>query len=162
MAPRRAGAPQVRTIVAGMHEALPGSFSREHSMSESPIGDQSGREAYAALWHAHDTAHKRVYVLASHSHFYMDNIFETADWKDKVLPGWIVGTAGAQRYKLPAEATAAQHAQTNVYGYMIATVTPGGEVSFAFERLSVDDLRAVSGSAYAESLIRWCYDRNHQ
>jgi hypothetical protein len=159
---RDEASPQIQTIVAGMHEALPGSFSREHSMSESPPGDQSGREAYAALWHAHDTAHKRVYVLASHSHFYMDNIFETADWKDKVLPGWIVGTAGAQRYKLPPEATAAQHAQTNVYGYMIATVTPGGEVSFAFERLSLDDLRAISGSTYPEALIRWCYDNNHQ
>ena len=95
-----------------------------HSMSESPLGDKSGREAYEALWHAHDSGHKRVYVLASHSHFYMDNIFETADWKDKVLPGWIIGTAGAQRYKLPPETTPAQHAQTNVYGYMIATVSP--------------------------------------
>ncbi len=159
---RDEASPQVRTIVAGMHEALPGSFSRMHSMSESRLGDQSGREAYAALWHAHESAHKRVYVLASHSHFYMDNIFETADWKDKVLPGWIIGTAGAQRHKLPPEATPAQHAQTNVYGYMIATVTPGGEVSFAFQRLSLDEIRAVSGSAYPEGLIRWCYDNNHQ
>ncbi len=92
----------------------------------------------------------------------MDNIFETANWKDKVLPGWIIGTAGAQRHKLPPEATPAQHAQTNVYGYMIATVTPGGEVSFAFQRLSLDEIRAVSGSAYPEALIRWCYDNNHQ
>jgi len=43
-----------------------------------------------------------------------------------VLPGWIIGTAGAQRYKLPAETTPAQHAQTNVYGYMIATVARDG------------------------------------
>jgi hypothetical protein len=92
----------------------------------------------------------------------MDNIFETADWKDKVLPGWIIGTAGAQRYKLPPEATPAQHAQTNVYGYMIASVARDGEVSFAFERLSLEELRAISGSAYPESLIRWCYENNHQ
>ena len=159
---RDEASPQIRAIVVGMHEALPGSFSSMHSMSESPLGDESGREAYRALWHAHDAAHKRVYVLASHSHFYMDNIFETADWKDKVLPGWIVGTAGAQRYKLPPEATPAQHAQTNVYGYMTATVTPNGEVSFAFERLSLDDLRAISGANYPEPLIRWCYENNHQ
>jgi|HubBroStandDraft_5_1064220.scaffolds.fasta_scaffold15050_4 hypothetical protein len=159
---RDEASPEIRAIVAGMHEALPGSFSRMHSMSESSLGDKSGREAYRALWHAHDAAHKRVYVLASHSHYYMDNIFETADWKDKVLPGWIIGTGGAQRHKLPPEATPAQHAQTNVYGYMIANVTPDGEVSFAFERLSLDDIRAISGSAYPESLVRWCYENNHQ
>jgi Calcineurin-like phosphoesterase len=153
---------QVRTIVVGMHEALPGSMSRMHSMSESPLGDQSGREAYQALWHAHDSAHKRVYLLASHSHFYMDHIFETADWKDKVLPGWIIGTAGAQRYNLPPETTPAQHAQTNVYGYMIATVSPEGEVSFEFRRLSIEDLRAINGSTYPEPLINWCYENNHQ
>jgi hypothetical protein len=153
---------EIRTIVVGMHEALPGSMSRMHSMSQSTLGDKSGREAYEALWHAHAAAQKRVYVLASHSHFYMDNIFETADWKDKVLPGWIIGTAGAQRYKLPPEATPAQHAQTNVYGHMIATVTPDGAVSFEFQRLSLDDLRAINGSAYPDSLIRWCYENNHQ
>jgi hypothetical protein len=159
---RDEASPQIRTIVVGMHEALPGSMSRMHSMSASTLGDKSGREAYEALWHAHDGAHKRVYVLASHSHFYMDNIFETPDWKDKVLPGWIIGTAGAQRYKLPPEATPAQHAQTNVYGYMIATVTPDGEVSFEFQTLSLDDLRAINGSAYPDPLIRWCYENNHQ
>ena len=159
---RDEASPQIRTIVVGMHEALPGSITRMHSMSESKLSDASGREAYEALWHAHDAAHKHVYVLASHSHYYMDNIFETADWKDKVLPGWIIGTAGAQRYKLPPETTPAQHAETNVYGYMIATVTPDGAASFAFKRLSLDDLRAVSGADYPEPLIRWCYENNHQ
>jgi Calcineurin-like phosphoesterase len=159
---RDEASPQIRTIVAGMHEALPGSMSRMHSMSESTLGDKSGREAYEALWHAHDAAHKHVYVLASHSHFYMDNIFETPDWKGKVLPGWIIGTAGALRYKLPPEATPAQHAQTNVYGYMIATVTSDGEVSFDFQKLSLDDLRSINGNAYPEPLIRWCYENNHQ
>ena len=122
----------------------------------------SGREAYEALWHAQDIAHKNVSVLASHSHFYMDHVFDTADWKDKVLPGWISGTAGAPRYKLPLETTPAQHAETNVYGYMIATVAWNGDVSFAFERLSLEDLRAVSGANYPEPLIRWCYENNHQ
>jgi hypothetical protein len=159
---RDEASPEIRTIVAGMHEALPNSISRMHSMNESSLGDKSGIEAYEAFWHAHDAAHKRVYVLASHSHFYMDNIFETTDWKDKVLPGWIIGTAGAQRYKLPPETTPAQHAQTNVYGYMIATVTPDGAVSFAFQSLSLDDLRAISGAHYPEPLVRWCYENNHQ
>ncbi|MGP0071976.1 MAG: metallophosphoesterase family protein [Bryobacteraceae bacterium] len=159
---RDEASPEVRTIVVGMHEALPDSVSRMHSMNEWPLGEKSGREAYEALWHAQDVAHKRVYVLASHSHYYMDHIFETATWKDKVLPGWIIGTAGAPRYKLPPETTPAQHAQTNVYGYMIATVSAAGAVSFEFRRLSIDDLRANNGSAYPEALIRWCYENNHQ
>ena len=33
---RDESSPQIRTIVVGMHEALPGSMSRMHSMSESP------------------------------------------------------------------------------------------------------------------------------
>ena len=159
---RDEASPEIRTIVVGMHEALPGSVSHMHSMSQTPLSDKSGREAYEALWHAQDSTHKRVYVLASHSHFYMDNVFETADWKNKVLPGWIIGTAGAQRYKLPKETTAAQHAQTNVYGYMIATVSGEGAVSFDFQRLSLDDLRAINGSAYPEALMRWCYENNKQ
>lgn len=159
---RDEASPQIRTIVVGVHEALPGSISRVHSMSEDRLGDKSGREAYEALWHAREAAHKRVYVLASHSHYYMDHIFETADWKDKVLPGWIIGTAGAQRYKLPPETTPAQHAVTNVYGYMIATVTPDGAITFQFQRLSLDEIRAISGSAYPDPLIRWCYEENHQ
>jgi hypothetical protein len=159
---RDEASPRIRTIVVGMHEALPGSLSRMHSMSESPLGDKSGREAYEALWHAQESAHKHVYVLASHSHYYMDHVFETADWKDKVLPGWIIGTAGAQRYKLPPEATPAQHSQTNVYGYMIATVAADGAVSFQFERLSPEDIRGISSSAYPEALIRWCYENNKQ
>ncbi len=159
---RDEASPRIRTIVVGMHEALPGSRSDMHSMSEAPRGKESGRQVYEALWHAQDVAHKRVYVLASHSHFYMDHIFETPDWKDKVLPGWIIGTAGAQRYKLPPDTTPMQHAQTNVYGYMIASVTPDGAVSFDFKRLSQEDLRAISGKAYPDPLIRWCYENNHQ
>ena len=154
--------PEIRTIVVGMHEALPGSIADMHSMSESSAGKETGREAYEALWHAEESAHKRVYVLASHSHFYMDHIFETPEWKGKVLPGWIIGTAGAQRYKLPADTTPAQHAQTDVYGYMIATVTPDGSVSFEFNRLSLNDLRATSGAKYPDPLIRWCYQQNKQ
>jgi len=155
--------PRIQTIVVGMHEALPGSRSSMHSMSESPQGDKSGRAAYELLWHAQAAARKRVYVLDSHSHYYMDHIFETADWQGKVLPGWIIGTAGAQRHKLPPETTPAQHAQTNVYGYMIATVSPDGAVSFEFRRLSLENLRASNNAnAYPDALLRWCDENNHQ
>jgi hypothetical protein len=152
----------IQTIVVGMHEALPGSIGHSHSMSESTQGDRSGREAYESLWRTYNSAHKRVYVLASHSHFYMERIFETSDWKGKVLPGWIVGTAGAVRYRLPGETGPAQNAMTDVYGYMVGTVDNKGEVSFAFKKLSVDDLLISNEGLYPEPLVRWCFDENKQ
>jgi len=153
---------EVRTIVVGMHAALPGSVGHSHSMSDSPQGDKSGREVYVALWHAESVAHKKVYVLASHSHFFMEAVYDTADWKGKVLPGWIVGTAGAVRYRLPPEAGPKQKAMTDVYGYLQATVASDGTISFAFHRLSVDDLLAANQGKYPEPLIRWCDSENKQ
>ena len=94
--------PAIQTLVVGMHAALPGSLGDSHSMSNWAQGNVSGREVYEALWHAQTVAHKKVYILASHSHFYMEDVYRTDTWKGKVLPGWIVGTAGAVRYRLPA------------------------------------------------------------
>jgi hypothetical protein len=154
--------PDVRTIVVGMHAALPGSIGHSHSMSDWPQGDKSGREVYQLLWHAQESAHKRVYLLASHSHFFMQDVYDTADWKDKVLPGWIIGTAGAVRHRIPPEAGPAQKAQTDVYGYMIASVAADGTVSFEFKKLSVEDLVAANHGAYPDALIHWCYTENKQ
>ncbi len=151
----------IRTIVLGMH-ALPGSVGHSHSMSDSPQGDKSGRDVYETLWHAQNTAHKHVYVLASHSHFVMQDVYDTADWKGKVLPGWIVGTAGAVRYRLPAEAGPNQRAMTDVYGYLTATAMSDGSISFAFQKLSVDDLLRANQGRLPEPLVRWCYNENKQ
>src|ERR1700751_4628912 len=100
----------VRAIVVGMHEALPQSISASHSMDQSPQGEQSGRQAYQWLLDLKAKSHKPVYVLASHSHFYMDGIFNTDFWRTNggVLPGWIIGTAGAERYALPANSNDAK------------------------------------------------------
>jgi hypothetical protein len=152
--------PEIHTIIVGMHEALPGSIGESHSMSDSAQGTASGREVYAALWHARDAAHKNVYVIASHSHFFMPDVFNTAAWKGKVLPGWIIGTAGAVRYRLPKDAPA--EAKTNVYGYLTGTVAPDGTVRMSFVQLDRDQIeRAVQGR-YAPELIRWCYEQNRQ
>lgn len=152
---------QVRTIVLGMHEALPDSLSEGHSMAESGQGERSGRELYEALLHAQNAAHKKVYVFASHSHFYMENIYATPAWKGKVLPGWIVGTAGAQRYVLPSGVTPGSRAMTNVYGYLVATVGIDGSISTEFKQLRIDDLLQANGGK-PEALVKWCYQENHQ
>ncbi len=152
---------QIQTIVIGMHEALPGSLADGHSMSDWPLGVQTGRQVYEALLHARDVARKNVYVFASHSHFYMEDIFNSATWKGEVLPGWIIGTAGAQRYRLPQDVTPGPKAMTNVYGYVIATVAVGGSITTTFEKLSLEDLTKASPGVPA-ALVKWCYERNTQ
>jgi hypothetical protein len=156
---RDEASPEIHTIVAGMHAALPGSFGSNHSMGDWPQGDKTGRQVYEALWSARTKAHKNVYVLASHSHFYMPDVYTTGVWKDKVLPGWIIGTAGAVRYRLPPGAPPA--AKTNVYGYMTGTVMADGSISFKFFELSLADVERASPK-YAPTLVRWCFEQNHQ
>src|SRR6202043_163205 len=128
--------PSVTTIVAGMHEALPDSIASVHSMSDFPVATDSGRQVYADLLRAQNQGRKHVYVLASHSHFFMDGIFNTDFWKQHggVLPGWIVGTAGAVRYALPPNSSDAHGALVNVYGSLLGTVQPNGEINFQFEQ----------------------------
>jgi hypothetical protein len=150
---------QIRTIVVGMHEALPGSLGDSHSMSESAQGTRTGREIYEALLHAQDAAHKRVYVFASHSHYYMEDVFRSDAWKGKELQGWIVGTAGAVRYRLPPGVAQSSKAMTDVYGYMIVTVAVDGSISTSFQQLSLDDLRKANPNV-PEPLVRWCFEEN--
>jgi hypothetical protein len=157
---RDEASPEIKTIVVGLHAALPGSFGVNHSMSDWAQGQESGRQVYNELWHAKNAAHKNVYVLASHSHFYMPDVYNTNAWKNKVLPGWIVGTAGAVRYRLPAGA--APPAKTNIYGYMIGTVDADGSISFTFTELSLTDIERTALGIYAPSLVRWCFEENHQ
>ncbi len=150
---------QIRTIVVGMHEALPGSSGDIHSMSESGQGERTGRQVYEALLHAQNAAHKHVYLLASHSHFFMEDVFRTDTWKGKVLPGWIVGTAGAVRYRLPTGITPGPKAMTDVYGFMIVTVAVDGSISTSFQKLSLEDLRKANPKV-PEPLMRWCFEEN--
>jgi hypothetical protein len=153
---------EIRSIVIGMHAALPDSVAHVHSMNDWAQGEKSGREVYEMLWHAHASAHKNVYVLASHSHFFMENIFETTAWRGKVLPGWIVGTAGAVRYRLPAEVGLAQHAQTDVYGFLLGTVDSDGAISFAFQKLTLEDLIHADQGKHPLPMVRWCFEENKQ
>ena len=156
--------PSVTTIVTGMHKALPESISAGHSMNESPTGTESGRRVYADLLRARDEAHKHVYVLASHSHYFMDGIFNTSYWKEHggVLPGWIVGTAGAVRYALPPGSSDARIAVTNVYGSLLGTVHPNGEINFEFQKLEEKDVPESVVTRYGKEFVHWCFAENTQ
>jgi hypothetical protein len=158
----------VRTVVVGMHEALPESISANHSMNEHPSGIETGRRVYQMLLKLQNESHKTVYILASHSHFFMEGIFNTAYWKANggELPGWIVGTAGAQRYPLPPDAKDAKQAKTNVYGYLLATVNPEGKapgtIKFEFQELKEGDIPADVLKRFSKPFVHECFEDNRR
>jgi hypothetical protein len=148
----------IRTIVVGMHEALPGSQAASHSMCSSPQGLATGTEVYKLLWDLQQSG-KKVYVLASHSHFLMDRVFNTDYWRGQELPGWIVGTGGAVRYRLPPGLAEGTHAQTDIYGYLLGTVMSDGSVSLEFKAITLDDLRRANPNR-PDPLVTWCVNEN--
>jgi len=152
----------IKSVVLGMHEALPESISAGHSMNESIVGTENGRKVYAQLLDVQNVAKKHVYVIASHSHFYMDGIFNTEYWRTHggVLPGWIVGTAGAMRYALPDGWKQAHQAQTNVYGYLAGHVQADGSLTFQFQPIVEADVPAVVVTRYKSEFVHWCFADN--
>jgi hypothetical protein len=155
---------RIRTIVVGMHEALPESISKNHSMDQSKGGTETGLRVYADLLKARNEDHKQVYVLASHSHYFMNGIFNTDYWRKHggVLPGWIVGTAGAVRYALPPDAGDAQEAQTNVYGFLAGTIGLRGRIRFVFHPVDEADVPAAISARYTPEFVHWCFAENSQ
>jgi IS30 family transposase len=101
---------RIHSIVVGMHKALPDSLSNAHSMSESATVLRSGRTVYRWLEAIQREDHKQVYVLSSHRHFIMTDIYNTQFWLDHevgIVPGILVGTAG--RRPLPSAFTASEN-----------------------------------------------------
>ena len=123
---------------------------------------------YAMLLKLQNDAHKIVYVLASHSHFFMEGIFNTPYWKANggVLPGWIVGTAGAERYRLPPAAGDAKAAKTDVYGYLVGTVNPAGEprgtIQFKFEEVKEDSIPSDVAQRFTKPFVHECFVGNRR
>jgi hypothetical protein len=158
--------PAVKSLVLGVHAALPDSFSLDHSMNESGQGIASGRRVYNDLWNFQQSTHKHVNVIASHSHYYMENLYNTEYWRSqgKVLDGWIVGTAGARRYALPKDRKGSKGARTNVYGYLLGTVNPDGidegKIKFEFHTLSQDQVPKNTSKKFKSDFVTWCFKDN--
>jgi hypothetical protein len=154
----------VRTVVVGMHQALPDSLASGHSMNDFPQTAATGRKVYQQLLDLHQNTHKPVYVLASHSHFFMANIFNTGANRARhaVLPGWIAGTAGAFNYKLPDTSRLADAAMTGVYGYLLATVQPSGEIKFEFRETKESDVATEARSKFGQQLMDYCFKDNRE
>jgi hypothetical protein len=157
----------IRALVVGMHEALPESLALGHSMSDTPSAKAGGLQVYEELLKMQKT--KPVYVLASHSHFVMEGIFDTPYWHEHggVLPGWIIGTGGAFRYALPPGAAQAKLAKTHVYGYLLATVNaPGADsrnpIHFEFREVTEAAVPADIVLRFGADLLHRCYQENAQ
>jgi hypothetical protein len=158
---RDASDPSVTTVAAGMHAALPDSLASDHSMSDWAQGEQSGRRVYAALLKAQN-AGKKVYVLASHSHFYMSGIFDSPYWRAHggVIAGWIIGTTGAIRYALPAGAAQARESKTNVYGYLLGDTGADGSIRLEFKEIREQDIPAPVVSRFTPEFVHQCFVGN--
>jgi hypothetical protein len=156
---RDAADPLITAIVAGMHKPLPDGYNL-HSMNESVRSTETGRRVYADLLKAQNEGRKRVYVLASHQHLYMEDAYDTPYWKERggVLPGWVIGTAGAVRYPLPIPSPKAS--RTNVYGSLVATVRPGGEIKFEFKKIDEADTPPAVLARYGKEFVHWCFVNN--
>jgi hypothetical protein len=153
--------PSVRTVVVGMHATFPEGLSTGHSMDDSPTQQATGRQVYAQLVDFRRTTGKHVYVLGSHSHFVLNNVYETAcNAKDAVLPGWIIGSAGAVRYRLPKNHAVATVAMTDVYGYLLATVAPDGSISFEFKQVNKPDIPVNVVNDFSRQQVDWCFAEN--
>jgi hypothetical protein len=158
---RDASDPSVTAVAAGMHVALPDSLASDHSMSNWAQGEQSGRRVYVALLKAQN-AGKKVYVLASHSHFYMSGIFDSPYWRSHggVLPGWIIGTSGAIRYALPPDAGKAAEARTNVYGYLVGNAGADGSIRFEFKEIKEENIPEPVVSRFTPEFVHQCFVGN--
>jgi len=162
-------ASDVKGILLGMHRALPNSFSCGHSMNESAAETESGRRVYRDLLQWRAESGKTVSVLASHSHFLLEDIYDTPYWNNKaakdrgVLPGWIVGTAGAMRYSLPASRTQGALAKEKTYGYLLATVGKGGSaISYVFREVKEADVPKDVVARFGPELVRSCFEGNFE
>ncbi len=153
--------PAIRTIVVGMHEAFPDSITAGHSMNENPIETITGRQVYAELLDFHKTTGKEVQVIASHSHFVLADPYNTSCRKpEDVLPGWIVGSAGAMRYALPKSTAGSSFAQTDVYGFLIGAVDPDGHIIFTFHDVQLSDVPAATRKLYGDDAVTQCFIAN--
>jgi len=157
---RAAKNPEVRSLVVGAHAPLPNSFGKDHAMDNWPVGLSSGTRVYQMLLELKRTSGKAVTLISSHQHFYMPNAYNTEYWQANggVLPGYIVGSAGAHRYALPADAPAGS--KTMVYGYILGTADPSGATQFDYREVHESDVPQSVRARYIPEFIHWCFAEN--
>jgi hypothetical protein len=137
------GDPQVKTIIVGMHAALPESVSKDHAMDRTCASFCNGKRAYDRLGVTQSRG-KKVYLMASHSHYFEEYVYDTPEHNGHGLRGWIIGTAGAEQYRPEIR-----------YGYLLVEVSSDGTIRSSFERVYSDN--SPKGP---EALARYCFEQN--
>jgi hypothetical protein len=151
----------VKTIVVGMHEALPNSTFSSHAMDDTCSGLCSGQRVYDLLYQASiGSKKKNVYLIASHAHNFQENIFQTPEHQGQVLPGWIIGTAGAFQYFTNEQSTKEVKLKdcwkTKIcYGYLMVEVRPDGTINPQFQMVTPD-----SEPKGDQALSTYCFTAN--
>ena len=135
--------PQIRSIIVGMHAALPESASKDHAMDRNCASFCNGKRAYERLSLTQSRG-KKVYIIASHSHYFEEYVYDTPEHNGHGLPGWIIGTAGAEQYRPEIR-----------YGYLLVEVTPDGTIHNSFKRVYSD-----SSPKGPDALTRFCFEQN--
>ncbi len=143
----------VRTIVVGMHATLPYSKTRSHGMDSSCAGLCSGQHAYDLLFRAQNLGgapekRKNVYVFSSHTHDYIADVYDTPEHAGQILPGWVIGTAGALQYR-----------DTIKYGYLRVEVLPDGTIRPVFREVGPDSPPRLAGPE-GNALTDFCFRLN--
>ena len=128
----------------------------------SLLGHRKRFRVYQDLLAFRSKTKKHVYVLASHSHFFIEDVYNDAchTAPNSILPGWIVRTAGAVRYRLPSNLSGAKQARTDLYGYLLATVQPGGEIDFKFKEIKPGDIPSQVTDRYGSKQVQACFEDN--
>jgi hypothetical protein len=155
---------RVKAVVVGMHAALPHSLGCDHSMNEWAQGEYSGDIVYRNLLDFREKSKKNIYVLASHSHYLLRDAYDTPYWRAHggVLPGIIIGTAGAIRYRLPdtTQGFPPERAKTDVYGYLLGTVDANGAIAFDFRQIDRPGIPEDISARYGAEFVDWCFNQN--
>jgi len=157
---------QIRAVVVGMHGALPDSYSADHSMNQGADQGMSGRIVYKQLLALKAETGKPVYVLASHSHYFLADVYNTGKWQGNggVLPGWIVGTAGAQFYSVPPGVKDFTKYAQGQYGYVVVTVNSSrasrDPVQLKFVQIKESELGPEIVNKFGVDAVRFCFSEN--
>lgn len=155
--------PSVKVLLVGMHASLPDSYTFDHSMNQGSDKGESGRVLYKRLLEFRQKTGKPVHVFSSHSHYYLADIYNTGAWQSNggVLPGWLVGTAGAQHYSIPPEVKSFTTWAENEYGYALVRVTPDtGAVEVRFVPVKRPDLGAALVNKFGKAAVDFCFTEN--
>lgn len=151
---------RIRTVVVATHEPLP--HSRALEVDCPPRAVVERREGLYQTFARVAAAGKRIYLLSASQHYFLNDLYATPYWQSAehgavVLPGVMVGTAGAERMLAPGSPP---DAAPGDYGYLRAEVAADGEIRFAFVPLTRAELENAPGSDFEPGLGKACSEGN--